>query len=318
MKSRIRQTIFTIILTLILVSCTSAPTPIPTAEFTKTIEPTLTPTIIPTETVSPINTPEVKTNVMEKSTSPDSAWTAIVSDTTFTEPQGEEVKLTIISSDGKRRLDVDSVHFDHYVDLMDLPQKDHIYLRVFQWSNNSKNLYFSKAYPYGTPCSLSWLGTGGADLRQFDLMTGKTKILSNELAIEMELSPNEQQLIYTNQINGNIFLRDLITGYKNVFQVPESQHDSFFETSTTGLHWSPDGKYVVYAMLVGVCDSPIALYSDVLLIDIQKMTQTVLINDAKGGWLPIEWRSQDKIKLQDNDDNFWSLNPVTKEITPVQ
>ena len=287
---------------------TTTPGPAQNVSLTRTITPTLA------------NIPETKTVTWSELISPDGKRTAVVFVTTFTQPEAEEIELTVISRDGKHRQIVESIHFDRLVYLMDLPQRGHIYLKIVQWSVDGKSLYFSKAYPYGTPCSMSWLGQGGADLRKFDLDTGETTVLLDRLAIEMLFSPDKQTLLYTPGFNSQVVLYNVLTHEKTSLPLPDlaDVNPGFeLEKNTSGLLWSPDGRFAVYAVLKGICDAPIALSSVIMLIDTSNLSQEIILNE-KDGFLPIKWENPNGILLQDNEDSYWWLNPTTKEITPAQ
>lgn len=309
MKSNINQAIFTTILAVILISCTSESTQIATVEFTKTVEPTLTPTIIPTETITPTNTPEISTDVLDKSTSPDGTWTATITRTK--QDKNYHLLFTVSSSSKNQTWVVEDLKFYEPAN----PLNGYKYPYIFKWSDDGDSLFYSHLSTGGDGCYIL-SAPGGFDLRKVDLSNGMIVIIQDGGGTWMALSPDESKLAYISGWDGNVTVLDIKTKTEQTFLLPSIPKEDGFEKTTEYAIWSPDGRNIIYAYLWGSCGE--YLYSYIILVHLQNQQQTILLNRDEHGFIPIKWNIQDKILLKDNENNNWWLNPFTKEIIPAQ
>lgn len=132
----------------------------------------------------------------------------------------------------------------------------------------------------------------------------------------MALSPNEKKLAYIEDWGPDITILEIDKKAKTVFTLPEIQNDLGMETDTSHIIWSPNGKALIYAHLLGVCDYKI-WYSYIIHVNLETQQKTILVKHNDQGYIPLEWNNTNRILLKDNDDINWWLNPSTKEITPV-
>ena len=308
MTSIRKQLIYVISLLVILTSCTSMPTQSPTIDITITPQPIFTLTPEPTNTPSPIGTPETETVVFEESTSPDGLWGATIIRTI----QGENynIRFTVSNNFNDQTWVIENLDFKKPEPLV-----GYHYPYIFTWSDNGKYLYYSHLTTGGDGCYVP-SRPGGFDLRRVDLLTGEDVVIQEEGGTWLALSPDESKLAYVQGWDGNVTLLNIENQNEQIIPLPPITDVYGLVDTTDYVFWSPDGNSFVYAFLWGDCGD--YFFSYIMHFDINAQKQTVLINHDEHGYIPVEWKEQDKILLLDNEDNNWWLDPTTKEITPAE
>lgn len=293
----------------ILTGCISAPTPNSFVSFTDTPSPISTP--IPKSTSTPKLTPtlETETVVFEESTSPDGAWTATITRTI----RGKNYNLhfAVKNSQNNQNWIVENLDFTE----PENPLVGYKYPYVFKWSEDGNYLYYSHLSTGGDGC-FGYFQPGGFGLNRFDLSNGNVVEIRSDRATWMALSPDEKRLAYIADWGANVSILNMENGQEQSYPLPPVKNELGMITDTSDLYWAPDGKSLVYAHYIGVCDLLIPV-SYIIQLFPDTNQQKILVSHNEEGYHPIEWNIQDKILLQNFEDEKVWLNLITEEITPA-
>ena len=283
----------------------------PYIEFTATVKPTIT--TIPTLTNIPVSTitPDVKTVIFEESTSPNTEWTGII--TMTTQGENKDLLFKVFNNSTQQELIVEEVDID---EIENPPPGGFFYPYIFKWSQDNTYLYYSYLPNFNDGC-FGYFEPGGLSLKRLDLSNGEVVTIREGWATWMTFSPDEKRLAYIDTFGGNVSIIDIQDGKEQTFSLPTIKNELGMTTDTSDMHWSPDGKSLIYAHYVGKCDLLVP-YSYIIQLYPDTNQQTILVDHDEHGYVPIEWNIQDKILLRNNESRTWWFNPITKEITPAQ
>lgn len=308
LKSKIAT--FALATLLILTSCISSPVqnssadlPI-TAGQTSTLSPILTITQL-----TPTKTAETKKVVLEENSSPNGEWDATISLTT--QERDKIIEFRVSSKSKNKEWIIEQTEWNE----LETPSSRVPFPYIFQWSQDNNFLYYSYQPNFNDGC-FGIFRPGGLKLKRLDLNNKEIITILNSTATWMALSPDEKKLAYIEDWGPDITILEIDKKAKTVFTLPEIQNDLGMETDTSHIIWSPNGKALIYAHLLGVCDYKI-WYSYIIHVNLETQQKTILVKHNDQGYIPLEWNNTDGILLKDNDDINWWLNPNTKEITPV-
>jgi len=191
------------------------------------------------------------------------------------------------------------------------------YPYVFQWSKDSRSFYFSHLSSFVDGC-FAVSRPGGAGLKRYDLSSSSIITIHEDHAEWMALSPNEKQLAYIGAYSGIIFVMDMESNSTQPF-VPTAIDNSNISYYADFIYWSPDGKSLVYSYFADPCNPEMYPPDRYLVQLFPNLNQLkILLSPNEHDYIPSGWDIQDKIVLEDNNNNLWWLNPNTKEITPAQ
>ena len=305
---KLKWLIYTTLILVILSGCISTPIQALPTIIADTVTPKISPTAQPTNTPSSTNTPEIKTHILDESVSPDGLWNAMIIRTI----QGENynIKFTVLNNFGDQTWVIENLDFKEPEPLV-----GYHYPYIFKWSDNGKYLYYSHLTTGGDGCYVP-SRPGGFDLRRVDLLSGEDVVIQEEGGTWLALSPDESKLAYVQGWDGNVTLLNIENQIEQIIPLPPITDVYGLVDTTDYIFWSPDGNSFVYAFLWGDCGD--YFFSYIMHFDINTQKQTVLINHDEHGYIPVEWKEQDKILLLDNADNNWWLNPIKKEIIPTK
>jgi Tol biopolymer transport system component len=180
---------------------------------------------------------------------------------------------------------------------------------VLKWSADGQTLYFTNV-PVPDGCSLF---VNGGDLWRLDLDTGEISELLPFVGLVLALSPDESQLAYFGSYGKGLTLADLATGNEQPIELP-SFGDAW---DLGGLMWSPDGRHLLLTQvisLMGPCDQ--AAETTVLVVSIDTLEVTTLIEPGQGDFSLIEWLGDDTVRLAGQDGALWTLNVISGELSP--
>jgi dipeptidyl aminopeptidase/acylaminoacyl peptidase len=117
-------------------------------------------------------------------------------------------------------------------------------LNIFQWSNDSSQLYFYYVWsPDGGDRAFWWTGY---DLQKFDIKTGEIQqILPGKGFMSFSISPDGKQIAYTRRMDqpSVIYVRDLSTGVeKTAYVIFRSKN----YVRVGDIRWSPTNKELAF------------------------------------------------------------------------
>lgn len=116
------------------------------------------------------------------------------------------------------------------------------YLRVYQWAQDGKHLYFYYTFSYDGAHTL-W---NGFDLQVMNVETGNIQqVIDSDELVAFQFSRNERYLAYTraNDSPRKLFVRDMQTGTeRSVTAHPDSEN----YVQAGWIVWSADSKEIVY------------------------------------------------------------------------
>ncbi|MBC7877530.1 MAG: hypothetical protein H7Y59_10200 [Anaerolineales bacterium] len=275
---------------------------------TSTASPIKTTLTLANTLPSATNTPDIETVIFEESVSPNGEWIAVVSLTTTNTTK--DLLFTVSNNQTNQKWIVEQTDVS---EIKPSSPTGFIYPYVFKWSQDNNHLYYSHLSTGGDGC-FGLRRPGGLDLKRFDLSRGNMVAIQKSGGTWMALSPDETILAYASGWNGGITILEVEKGKELILSLPQIKNEQNMITATSYLYWAPDGKTLIYSHMVGVCDIKI-WYSYIIQINPENGRQTVLVDHDDRGFIPVEWNSQDKILLIDNDNINWWLNPSTQEIT---
>ncbi len=244
--------------------------------------------------------------IVSKSFSPSRRWKALVSRSIV---NGKERSIFKVENDIEQ-----IVWIVEDVPFQDVPVAGFSFPEPFYWSNNGQFLYFTHRS--------SGDGCFGGDihrsegLHRLDLATGNVVELSPNLASFMVISPDEKTLAYFDFAREGLTLRDLETGSETNLNQLVKQEEVGMVLDQQYIVWSPDGKFLAYVILAGVCDSIIESHFNwFVAVNVKDGTQKILRERDENGIVPISWVEPDKILARDNQGKLWWLDPVTGNLT---
>jgi len=311
MIRRPNQIFYTLILLIILTSCTTAPTQTLSVNFTVTSKPTI---IIPTNEstntpLPPTSTPEIETVIVEESTSLDGIWTAMISLTT--QERDKKLDFRVSNKSTNKEWIVEQLEWNE----LQTPSSWVPFPYIFKWSKDNDYLYYSYEPNFNDGC-FGIFKPGGLKLDRLDLTTGEIVAILDGGGTWMSLSPNEKQLAYIKSFGGNVSILDIENGKTQNYPLPPIENKMQYTTDTSDLYWSPDGKSLIYAHYIGACDLMIP-YSYIFQLFPDTGQQKVLVDHSEQGYIPDEWTVQDKVLLRDTNGDRFLLDVTTKEITRI-
>ena len=183
------------------------------------------------------------------------------------------------------------------------------YPDVLKWSADGQTLYFTNV-PVPDGCSLF---VNGGDLWRMDLVTGEISELLPFVGLVLALSPDESQLAYFGSFGKGMTLADLATGNEQPIELP-SFGDAW---DISGLMWSPDGRHLLLTQVISLmspCDQEVE--TAVLVVSIDTLVVTTLIEPGQGALTLIEWLADDTVRLAGQDGALWTLNIISGELSP--
>jgi hypothetical protein len=182
------------------------------------------------------------------------------------------------------------------------------YPTSFLWAKDGKSYYFRH---YWIQDGCFSLGKGAKILYRVNLEDGKKVLIFDQFASEMALSPDGTKLAYVDYGDTGVRVLDIETGTEIELEhfYPELLSDQI------GLVWSPDGNKIAYAIMHYVCepDSP----TSIVIIDVNRASQEIKIQDDERGMHPIEWVGESTILLGNVTGQYWHFNPKTGEMTEI-
>jgi len=180
---------------------------------------------------------------------------------------------------------------------------------VLKWPASGQNLYFTNV-PVPDGCARF---VNGGDLWRLDLSTGEISELLPFVGLVLALSPDDSQLAYFGSYGKGMTLTDLATGNERAIELP-SFGDAW---DLGGLLWSPDGRYLLTTQLISLmnpCDEETETAVSVVAIDTLQVT--TLVEPGQGDFSPVEWLTDDTVRLAGQNGLFWKLNIQSGELAP--
>jgi len=270
---------------------------------TKTIQPN-----IQTKAITPTS-PVPKKVIIDESFSPDRRWIATV----IRSHENGEVRVIF-----KVELDYDGVIWIvEDVPYEDVPAHYFLFPVPFYWSKDGRYLFYTHAGS-GDGC----FGGGnheGWDLFKLDLTTGETVQVLPNGGSWISLSPDEVYFAYFFYTKQGITLLNMNSGDINSLDLMVRQEDVGWEIDQRYIVWSPDSKRLVYVVMAGVCDYTVESYFNwLVLVDVQNLTQKVILGKDERGLVPINWIEENKILFRDSNHQLWLMDLETKELYPLK
>ena len=314
---RSQRLFVTILLVLLLVGCThSTPTLPPLVTnipFTET--PAQTPTLTPTSIMTPLPsktpipellaspTPDLTDfeSQMWFSSSPDGRWSA---QTTAQFPTGSAggsyyTQLAVSQTDGSFEWII--------VDAWEEWGLGYTIPQVVQWSHDGRYLYFTNR-PVPDGCAVF---VNGLDLHRFDLSDGSVTELVPPAGLWLSLSPDETTLAYIGYADRGLVIRDLATGTER--EMPLSPGPDY---QAGHIVWSPDGAALALTLALRPCTTNWADATSIVYVNVVTMEQTTLLAEDRRLFITLEWASENRVLLRDNDNSEWLLDVTTGHVTP--
>lgn len=178
----------------------------------------------------------------------------------------------------------------------------------FQWSPDGKYLYYTDE-PYGIGgYILFW---GGPDLKRVDAAAGGvTQILPDTGCLcAMAVSPDGATAAY---ITGSgpleLALYDIAAGNERRAPIDAGY------LQAGDIVWSPDGRALVYTMAISNFENPDAERYAVVRVDVDVLSQTLLIPDDDRLLRTAAWPVAGAVWLNDKNGNSWRMNPATGDL----
>ena len=309
MNPKIKRNVFTIVMMFMFISCTSSPTKTAVPDPTATAKPSFTPTPAFTNTPSSTSIPETETIILEESASSNGNWSAIISLTN--QDRNKKLEFRASNKSSKQEWLVEQTKWNE----LETPSSWVPFPYIFKWSNDNNYLYYSHEPNFNDGC-FGIFRPGGLDLNRIDLNTGEIVTILDDGGTWMALSPDEKKLAYIDTFGGNVSIVEIESTDIQTFPLPPIENEMKYVTDTSDLYWSPDGNSLVYAHYVGACDLLVP-FSYIIQLYPDTNQQKFLIENDEHGYVPLAWNIQDQIVLKGNENRYWWLNPITKDITPV-
>ncbi len=180
---------------------------------------------------------------------------------------------------------------------------------VLKWPAGGQDLYFTNV-PIPDGCARF---VNGGDLWRLNLSNGEISQLLPFVGLVLALSPDDSQLAYFGSYGKGMTLADLATGNEQPIELP-SFGDAW---DLGGLLWSPDGRYLLTTQVISLVN-PCGEETEtaVSVVSIDTLEVTTLVEPAQGDFSPVEWLTDDTVRLAGQDGLYWQLNIHTGELAP--
>lgn len=290
------------------------------------ITSTLIPMAAPTASSSPIPSQEATTdfgtlcnnsvNTLDSEISPNGKWMAAEC---YSENNGEDSPLQIVNRDRSK---------DWKIYFRDFAKGDMEYGRKnimvpYRWSKDENFLYVTSPSISSGCC---WMGGEYLLLIRLNLETGEqTNLLNGSDLGSFTISENERFLLFTPVTNPPYDIRvlDLLSLKVKVVNL-QFQKDTDLKFAVM----SPDENLIVLPLFQQVEFNTYRVDS-IVLIDLTKNTQRLLVSDLKKGneLYPIRWMDKEKVllsSLNPNDPNsqsqaeYWLLNTTSGQLEKTE
>lgn len=276
-------------------SATASFTPLPS--FTP--KPKATPTASLTPLPASTNTPLPLASAESTLVSPDKNWIAYFFGL-------YDAQLAVTNNEKTIVWEVNEGDFEGYEAMF----------QPYRWSQNSQYLYFNAHLSIDGHVPFS----DGMGLRRLDVSNGQvSEILpAHDITngrwniVNFSLSPNDKLLAYIDLIETEpqLIIRDLETGSESKLLLKEY-------TVAGSILWSPNQDRLVLALAKGT-DWENTIFT-IMEVNIATFQTTTIIQNHKPGLDPVEWVTENEIKIQERGDsqNLMLVNLVTKNIQVV-
>jgi WD40 repeat protein len=312
---------------LILLSSCIAPTiqqpTLTTTEITRTSQPTVMMTSLPTstETISPTNTPTQTTNPTRTpipSPTADLAATVMATQTpmlyaSYPSPVGMW-RMDITIYDCAKTIEGNENAYEQLVLVNLISGEGQLADEQLQycgglgaygfegryWSPDSQIFYYTSARQ-GVP---DGCGYWEPPLFRFNVNTLEIE----DLGIGLR-SPDGGKIVTWNSSEQALVIW-------NINDDEIARYPAFTSNAEIGsITWSPDGQSLVYLQVDSWC--PLSGKSYLVLVDISKPEQSLLLESEKPTFGSVEWDFKTELRLYDENGEEWQYNLLTDELTQV-
>jgi hypothetical protein len=292
-------------LTLLVAAACSGATAIatPPPAPTRTPAPAATPTTTIEPTASPGSGQPDDTKVLDtwSSLSPDGLWRA----------RGEALIPAVGADQYHLELQIEKLDGDAVWSVLDEWSPfglGYTLLTPVRWSADGRYFYYTNR-PVPDGCAPF---TNGSDLGRVDLSDGNATELVPPVGLSLGLSPDASTLAYFGYGGRGLVLRDIASG--------EEWETGFTPTENAvagAIVWSPDGSALAFTVAYDFCGPPAARTHSILRMEAETGAVTALIEPSSTLYTTAEWTVPGQVWLVDREGQFWSLDPVTGDVTPA-
>jgi hypothetical protein len=177
-----------------------------------------------------------------------------------------------------------------------------------RWSADGPYFYYTNR-PIPDGCAPF---ANGSDLQRVDLSDGSQTELAPAVGMSLGLSPDEGTLAYLSYGGRGLVLRDIASG--------EERETGFLpeENGRAGaIVWSPDGSALAFTVAYSLCGPAEGRTHSILRMEAETGETTTLIETSPTLYTTEGWVETDQVWLIDHDGQFWSMDPVSGDVTPA-
>jgi hypothetical protein len=177
-----------------------------------------------------------------------------------------------------------------------------------RWSADGQCFYYTNR-PVPDGCAPF---ANGSDLQRVDLSDGSATELVPSVGLSLGLSPDAGTLAYFGYGGRGLVLRDIASGEEREtgFTPAENAHAG-------AIVWSPDGSALAFTVAYDFCGPPEARTHSILRMEAATGATTTLIESSSTLYTTAGWTAARQVWLVDREGRFWSLDPVTGDVTPA-
>ena len=173
------------------------------------------------------------------------------------------------------------------------------------WSPDGRYLYFTNA-PVPDGCGLF---VNASDLQRLNLADGTvTEVLPYGLTWSLAIAPNGKAVAYNK--GDELYLLDLASSNVTTTKVEGLEPNAMWGNFV----WSPDSQQLAFTIAYAPCQPPAWSHS-IVVVDIQRMTMTTVVEKDIRRLTAITWNDASQIVLADPQEKQWILDLNTGTVT---